>query len=56
MHKNKSGSCPKSVRLQRAYLEEREKQDLMEVDLNRAHIILIDQNGRLIKELHKNEH
>lgn len=57
MQKINSESSPKvSFRLQRAYLKAREEQDLIEVDLNRARIILVDQNGKLIKELHKNEH
>ncbi|UGA57185.1 hypothetical protein [Vibrio sp. VB16] len=53
---NSESTLKVSLRLQRAYLKARAEQDLVEVDLNRARIILVDKNGKLIKELHKNEH
>ncbi|MFC1235353.1 hypothetical protein [Vibrio sp. F74] len=53
---NSESNLKVSLRLQRAYLKAREEQDLVEVDLNRARIILVDKNGKLIKELHKTEH
>lgn len=57
MQKTNSTPEPKEViRLQSAYLKARQEQDLIDVDLNRARIILVDQKGNLIKELFKNEH
>jgi hypothetical protein len=53
---NSESTLKVSLRLQSAYLKARAEQDLVEVDLNRARIILVDKNGKLIKELHKNEH
>lgn len=56
MRKVKSESNAKAARLQSAYLKEREQQDLIEVDLNRAHVILVDNYGNLIRTLHQKEH
>lgn len=57
MQKTNSTPEPREVfRLQSAYLKARQEQELIDVDLNRARIILVDKDGKLIKALYKNEH
>ncbi|MFC3023324.1 hypothetical protein ACFODT_05745 [Vibrio zhugei] len=39
-----------------AYITEREEQALTEIELNRAKIVLVDENGKFIQLPTKNEH
>ena len=45
-----------SSRLGVAYVTEREEQALTEIELNRAKIVLVDENGKIIQLPTKNEH
>ncbi|MDV7103441.1 hypothetical protein R3X26_03365 [Vibrio sp. TH_r3] len=45
-----------SDRLQNAYLKERERQSLMEVELSKTMVIVVDANGKFIKVMSNNEH
>ncbi|WP_261314619.1 hypothetical protein [Vibrio hangzhouensis] len=43
-------------RLKGAYVNERAKQELTEVELNRSRIVMIDQNGKFIRIPFLSEH
>ncbi|WP_413283238.1 hypothetical protein [Vibrio sp. MA40-2] len=45
-----------SDRLQNAYLKERERQSLLEVELNKTMVVVVDGNGKFIKVMSNSEH
>ncbi|EPU1004615.1 hypothetical protein ACVUMT_000729 [Vibrio cholerae] len=38
-----------AIKLREAYIKERQQLELTEIELNRARIIMIDENGKLIR-------
>lgn len=46
----------RATRLVNAYIRERTQQEVTEVELNRSKIVMIDENGKVIKVSILNEH
>ncbi|WP_188006308.1 hypothetical protein [Vibrio cholerae] len=45
-----------AIKLREAYIKERQQLELTEIELNRARIIMIDENGKMIRLLLLTEH